>query len=72
MSDFDDIKSGMEGAIKAASCAHVWEWPLNEDGEPDFRSSRQMSAEPLIHVTCKKCGCRAWFTESMWSAIKDI
>lgn len=41
----------------------------NCGGEPEFRPAPQMSAAPLMHVKCQKCGDRTWFTEEQWWAI---
>lgn len=41
---------------------------VDKDGHPEFRMNRQMSAEPLAHVRCSRCGCRTWLTKAQFAA----
>ncbi len=50
-------------------CHHIWVANSGRGGEPDFRPNRQMSSEPLMHVTCRTCGTRTWFTQKQWLAL---
>ena len=49
-------------------CDHEWIANTGRGGEPDFRLNRQMSAEPLMHVMCAKCGTRTWMTQQQWES----
>jgi hypothetical protein len=53
----------------AMLCRHVWIANSGRGGEPQFRVNRQMSSEPLMHVTCRTCGTRTWFTEAQWNTL---
>lgn len=46
-----------------------WEGEKNKDDTPAFRINRQMSSDPLIHVTCKVCNTRTWLSEDQWSRV---
>lgn len=52
-------------------CEHVWISNSGAGGEPKFRTNRQMSVEPLMHVKCSECNSRTWLTENEWDAMTE-
>lgn len=48
------------------TCNHHWITNSGRGGTPIFRANWQMSREPTMHVRCKHCGTRTWFTKSQW------
>lgn len=54
---------------EAPECSHYWIPNSGKGGEPEFRLSRQMGTEPVMHVMCSLCDTRTWFTEKQWQAI---
>lgn len=53
-------------------CKHKWIANSGSGGEPEFRPNRQMSPEPLMHVTCEKCNARTWMTAAQWEEAERI
>ena len=55
--------------IEAEMCKHQWVANSGQGAAPDFRVNGQMSSRPLMHVQCRMCGCRTWFTEAQWAQL---
>ena len=56
----------------AMLCRHVWIANSGRGGQPDFRTNRQMASVPIMHVECRTCGTRTWFTDQQWAALDEV
>ena len=50
-------------------CVHNWIPNGGRGGVPVFKQNRQMSAEQIMYVQCRKCEERVWFTREQWEKI---
>lgn len=53
-----------------APCTHEWVANSGAGGTPVFNMNRQMSTEPVMHVTCARCNARTWMTALQWAAVQ--
>lgn len=51
-------------------CDHLWIANSGRGGAPNFRTNRQMSPFPLMHVQCEKCNDRTWVNQKYWYSLQ--
>lgn len=62
------LEEGVMRTKNSMECidGHYWVENSGMGGEPKFEIKTPFHPEPVMHVRCKECGARTFFTEKQW------